>query len=207
MKNTLMLSIACAFLIFGGACFTPLLYDEPIKANRSFTEEVASFLITEDGKKLIVIGKNHHYIFTANDTLKFIMHWSERKRVKASFSSFNIKNDQSLTGSYKLTIPIQTELPSEIRQQLIAKGFTHNPRRKTLSYQGTLQGQRYVADQFKIPNSLMLNKTYRIHMTEASPLSATRVVKRIVLTPLAVAADGLLLLGGAPIYLFSLMLN
>lgn len=200
MKKSLILLAAVCFLIFGGACFTPELYKHPAEDSRTLFEEVSSFLITQDGKNLIVVGKQHHYIFTANDTLKFILTSPEKKRVKAVFNDFSISSDQSVYGSYTLTVPLQG-LPAETTKLLIAKGFTNNPTQKNLIYQGSVQGTRYLADKFQLPATMLLNQKYTITMHE-SYASASATIERILLTPLAIAADGLLILGGIPVLIF-----
>lgn len=204
IKKPLMLLVALSFLIFGGACFTPMLYNQPMYKNHSFTEDVSSFLITKAGNKLIVIGKEHHYIFETNEVLKFILQWSERKRVQASFSNFNIKTDQSLLGSYHLIIHINNSLTPETKALLIAKGFIENKALKILDYQGQLQGERFLADNLKIPSTMQLNKKYNIHMVEETSMTEG-LAKRILLTPVAIIADGIVL-AGSPIILLTILM-
>lgn len=207
MKKILTLLIAVSFLIFGGACFTPALYDKPAEQTRHFVEVVNTFLITQDGKNLIVAGKQHHYIFTPNDTLKFILAWPERKRVKVTFNNFSITSDQTVLGSYQLRIDNADNLTNETLKQLSLKGFTRSASLPLfLTYYGQIQGTRYLADKFQLPAAMQFSRTYSISMIEHQP-SATEAMKRILLTPLAVAADGLLILGGVPILIFSLMLD
>ncbi len=206
MKKPLLLFVALSFLIFGGACFTPMLYDKPIDNSRAFTEEVSSFLISQEGNKLIVIGKAHHYIFDTNNLLKFILQWSEKKQVKASFANFTIKTDQSLSGTYHLRIRLENLNP-DIKALLIAKGFTQHPVLKILEYQGKLQGKRYLAGKVKIPATMQLNKTYDIPMIEEAPISASEVAKRVLLPPVALLADGVLVIGGIPIFLLAQMFD
>lgn len=206
MKKPLMLLVALFFLVFGGACFTPALYDKSAEETRNFVEEVSTFLITQDGKNLIVAGKQHHYIFAVNETLKFILTWPEKKRVKAEFQSFSVRSDQSVSGMYSLTIDYGNDLSPEMKNLLLAKGFSDNKAEKKLYHSGWLQGTRYLADKFDMPAAMKLNQKYTIKMTEYQP-SASAAIKRILLTPLAVAADGLLILGGVPILLFSLMVD
>ncbi|MDQ7089720.1 MAG: hypothetical protein Q9M50_03635 [Methylococcales bacterium] len=206
MKKSLILVMTLAFLLLGNACFTPLLYDG--KNSRTYTEEARSFLITEQGTQLVVIGKKHHYIFAAPDnTLKFILQWPEKKRIKASFSSFKIDTEQSVSGTYTLIVKKSPDLSVETNALLMAKGFTENKALKILNYHGSLEGTRYSADSFKLPKTLFLNKKYKLHMIEEMPLSASGVVKKILLTPLAIAADGLIILGGAPILLFTILMD
>lgn len=204
IKKPLILLIALSFLIFGGACFTPMLYNQPMYKNHSFKEEVSSFLITKEGNKLIVIGKEHHYIFETNEVLKFILQWSERKRVKASFSNFNIKTDQSLSGSYHLIIPLNNRLTPETKALLIAKGFIENTALNILDYHGKLQGERFLADNVKIPSTMQLNKKYSLHMIEETSM-AEGLAKRILLTPVAIIADGIVL-AGSPIILLTILI-
>ncbi len=202
MKKPLILLVAVCFLIFGGACFTPELYKHPAEDSRTFVEEVSTFLITQDGKNLIVVGKQHHYIFTPSDTLKFILTSPEKKYVKASFNGFSISSDQAVYGSYTLTVDAKQGLPAESIKLLIAKGFTHNAKQKNLTYQGSVQGTRYLADKFQLPATMQLNQKYTITMRE-SYASASATMERILLTPLAIAADGLLILGGIPVLIFA----
>ncbi len=207
MNKLVTLLMAFCFLVFAGACFTPALYDKPALESKHFVEKISSFLITQDGKNLIVAGNQYHYIFTPNDTLKFILAWPERKRVKATFDSFTINNDQSVLGSYQLRIDNADNLPKETVALLTAKGFTSSASLPLfLTYYGHIQGTRYLADNFKMPAAMQFSQTYAINMIEYQP-STTEAIKRILLTPLAVAADGLLILGGVPILLFSLMVD
>lgn len=193
MKKKLILLVTLSFLILSGGCtnFTSELYrDGSLSKVKTYTEEISTFLITQDGKQLIVVGKEHHYIFEANDTLKFILTWPEKKRVKAEFGNgFSINPDQIVTGSYTLTVDAERNLTQEAGDLLISKGFQYNTTKKTLSYTDKLQGKRYLADKFKLPSAMQLNQKYTIPMYE-SYLPATNVVKRILLTPLAVVGDG-----------------
>jgi len=207
MKKPLILLIAITFLVFAGACFTPQLYNQNTNETRAFEEKINTFLITADGNQIIVVGNQHHYIFNANKTLKFILQWQHKQAVTADFSSFRIDNNQAVTGSYNLKIKAGKKLSIAKRKLLISKGFTEHPVTKNLYYDGNLQGKRYLANAVKIPNTMLLNKTYTIQMLETMPDSATNAVKKILLTPLAIAADGLLILGGTPLLLLSLILD
>jgi hypothetical protein len=203
MKKILTLLAALTFLVFGGACFTPELYKDSPTESRSFTEEISSFLITQDGKQLIVAGKQHHYIFAANDTLKFILGWPENNRVKATFYDFVIKDDQSVSGSYMLSIDASQDLALETKELLISKGFTEHKNQKQLYYYESLHGTRYLADKFAMPTAMQFNQKYTINMRE-NYASTAASIGRILLTPLAVAADGVLIIGGIPLLLLAI---
>ena len=206
MKKILLILLTLSFLLFGGACFTPLVYKNK---SQHYQEEISSFLITKDGKKLIVIGKEYHYIFPADETLKFIASWSNKTQVRALFSSFKIKTDQTLSGSYTFNIGDKDyPLTSEITTLLETKGFKpHIGLKNMMTHKGQLQGTRYLIGEVEIPQTMKLRKTYQISMIEAQVLSASEVTKRILLTPLALSADGVIILAGvivSPFVLFSL---
>jgi hypothetical protein len=204
MKKLLLLSVTLCFaLLTQTGCVTSSLYKDSVEAHRDFIEEVNSFLITADGKQLIVVGKQYHYIFAADDeTLKFILTWAEKKRVKASFENFVINSNQAVSGMYTLAVDTGQSLTAESNQLLVSKGFVNNTVQKTLVYHGALHGVRYLADKFVLPATMQLNQKYSITMREDYP-SASSVLGRILLTPLAMAADGLLLVGGIPVFLLS----
>lgn len=200
MKKSLILCAALFFLIFGGACMTMALYDQSHLASRTFTEEVSSFLMTQDTNQLIVIGQKHHYIFTTNDTLKFILGGFEKNRVKATFNNFVINSDQSVSGEYTLTVDA-LNLPLESKKLLIAKGFVFSP--TVLTYRSAVQGKRYLADQFVLPITLQFNQKYNITMHE-NYVSNSATIERILLTPLAIVADGVLIMGGVPLAILAI---
>lgn len=205
MKKLLILSLTLSFLLFGGACFTPLVYENQ---TNYFKEEISSFLITKDGKKLIVIGKEYHYIFDANEALKFVSGaGSKKKQIKASFSSFRIKKDQSISGNYTFTAGNKHQpLEPAFKTRLLAKGFTPHPAIKNrLTYKGSLQGTRYLINELEIPATMKLSKAYQIDMIEEQVLTASEVTKRILLTPLALSADGVIILGGVIVSPFVLL--
>jgi hypothetical protein len=202
MKKLLFLGITLFFALLITGCVTSSLYKNSTETHRNFVEEVSSFLITADGKQLIVVGKQYHYIFAAEDeTLKFILTWPEKKRVKASFENFVINSNQAVSGMYTLTVAGQ-DLTAESNKLLVSKGFISNVSQKTLVYHGALHGVRYLADKFTLPTTMQLNQRYSITMREDYP-SASAVLGRILLTPLAMAADGILLVGGIPAFLLS----
>lgn len=196
MNKIFTLLIACCFLIFGGACFTPALYNDSIQENmRQSTDELRAVLITQDGQQTIAVGKQHHYIFPANETLKFILGWKDNKRVELSINTLIVRNDDSLMGSYVLEIADKADLSTETRKVLLTKGFTEAKKRNSLIYYGDIRGQRYSSDKFELPQAMTFAHPYSINVTEYS-IGAGTVVKRTLLTPLAVVGDGLLILGG-----------
>jgi hypothetical protein len=205
MKKYLSLFIALFFLVMGGACMTSSLYQQKY-GQKTTNEEISSFLITEDGRQLVVVGIAHHYIFEPNATLKFILTWPEKKHVIATFSNFAIDHLQHISGKYVLKVESNNDLSAEAKTQLLANGFTYDNSKTTLSYQGVLTGKCYLSNNLTIPNALQFNQKYKIAVQEtyASPSST---VERVLLTPLMLAADGLLTIAGIPLMLLIIPLS
>lgn len=204
MRKYIILLSALFFLVMGSGCMTALLYskNKPKETITTTQEEVSSFLITEDGKQLIVVGKRYHYIFEPNDTLKFILNWPDRKLIAASFTTFDVDTQQNILGRYFLTVD-PNAVSEQAREKLLANGFLpNNDKPIRLSYDGVLTGKRYSSNNFTLPKSLQFSQKYTIAIRETSSSGASTTVANILLTPLSLAADGVLFCAGVPVALF-----
>ena len=84
----------------------------------------------------------------------------------------------------------------EERRLAIESGFAE----PALSLSGRLAGVRYSAEGFPpFSPTQQFNRPYVVNIREQEPRSA--VATRILLTPITVAADGLLILGGLALVL------
>jgi hypothetical protein len=166
-------------------CFTPKLY-EP----RTYDETALSFLVTEDGSRLVVLGEKYHYIFDdISPSLKEILlsPLNLRTVVIAVLANFYVNSDNVVTGDYFLSLSDQAS--DEQRQSAIDAGFVT----PGLTLQGHLQGVRYSADGF--PFSAAQTQGFA-HRYGASIRAERSKTAKILLTPITVAADGALILGG-----------
>ncbi len=64
------------------------------KSDSSYTEEVASILISEDEKKLVFIGEDYHYIFDAPMELTNSLRSTFRKSLYAKYKHFRVNLNQ-----------------------------------------------------------------------------------------------------------------
>ena len=185
---------ACVTL---SACITPKLFND-----KEYTEHISSFMITADGRKLVVLGERYHYIFDMPDKLLPVLKSGYRKTLNSSFYSFHV-NDSAVTGRYDLTLPKSASVGD--KQQAIADGFEAGSF-GDLGFSGEIQGTRYSAADFEQKLTAQpLNKNYTVEVTET--LSPVDKGVRMLATPVTVAADGVLMLGGVlllPVVLISI---
>jgi hypothetical protein len=168
-------------------CLTTKLYEA-----QKYDEAALSFLVTEDGSQLVVLGEKYHYIFhDISPSLKrtLLSPVQLRTQIYAYLSDFYVRRDNVVTGDYTLSL---SQLASdEQRRSAIDAGFVAPG--PTLS--GHLKGIRYSAEGF--PSTAQPQEfTQRYVVSVKEQDSESRVAGKILLTPITIAADGALILGG-----------
>jgi hypothetical protein len=203
MKRPLMILFSLFACVMSGACLTTELYSKPIKhANSqvSFNEDVKSFLITNDQRQLVIIGQKNHYIFPLNHDLREILMWNGRSKVMATGLNFVISKNNKINGSYHLK-PREMATLTEADQTFMAEhGFKVAANaNKEWVYTGRLSdGTVYDAGQFKMPAGQSFNEPYHLKISydyDRDYAYARGYAERALLTPVAVAADGLIVVG------------
>jgi len=87
----------------------------------TYTEEVSSILISEDGKQLVFIGNNYHYIFDVPEQLLLTLKSSFRKSISAHFGKFRIDKNNNIKG--KVGIVLYEPLSGMQRYEAISIGY------------------------------------------------------------------------------------
>lgn len=169
------------------SCTTISLWKNPI-----YEEEVATFLITEDGKKLAIIGSKYHYIFELEANLKNILLSNNKKQLKPYFDLFKVNKNNNISGGYTIRYTGENEKYISWLEKMGFESKTYRDR-TTSTYSGSIKGQRYTANK-KINTIYKFNKPYTIRVEEPSSLISN--VGKILATPIAVAADGVLTIAG-----------
>lgn len=164
------------------APFTKMLY-EP----RHYDETALAFYVTEDGSRLVVVGEKYHYIF--DDVSPSLGHillspLELRTVVAAGLTDFSVDSDNVVTGNYTLSL-LDTASEGQ-RSSAIAAGFTV----PDLTLSGQLKGQRYRAEGFRLPEADRRTFAHPYVVSVAEPRS---MATKVLLTPLAVTADGVLI--------------
>ncbi|WP_175710223.1 hypothetical protein [Burkholderia ambifaria] len=188
-RRLLAAGMAAASLPLSG-CFTPKLYKES-----AYHEQVSAFMITEDGKKLVVLGRDYHYIFDLPASLRPVLQSGYRKSLHTQFTDFR-GNGSGVTGHYRILLPKNAS--ADDQQAATADGFTAAQAGHVL--EGDIGGKRYSTEGFadkakdKDNAAQAFNEPYNVYVRE-SP-SVVGMGLRILATPVTVAADGVLVLGG-----------
>lgn len=178
-------------------CFTPMLY-EP----RTYDEAALAFLVTEDGSRVVVLGKKYHYIFDdISPSLKQILlsPLELRTVVLASLANFSVSSANVVTGDYSLHL--SSEASDEQRKSAIDAGFVA----PDVTLSGHLKGVRYSAEDFTFPSTAQPQEfahVYAVSVREEKSKAA-----KILLTPVTVTADGVLILGGLVLLLIALFIT
>lgn len=182
------LKIAIAFILiitFLSSCSTKMLWE-----NTKYRDTVTKFLITSDSKKLIVLGKQYHYVFPIDKNLKNILESEERKFLTPLFENLIVYENNNIKGDYSLIYNSIEKLDVN-NKWLLVNGFKvnkiENSNKISYIYMGKLSGTRYLPKD-KIYFNHEFNKGYDITV-EIVP-SNLDITGRILYTPIAVAEDG-----------------
>ena len=157
-----------------------------------YRETIDRFLVTEDGKKLVVLGKQYHYILDMPAHLEAVLAAPYRKWVTASLYGFVAKGDK-INGEFDLHIrDARKRMTADDYQRALADGFTERAAKLVLL--GSVSGTRYTTDGFKLDqNSSTFNEPYEISVTDA--ITPVGKAARLLVTPVTLAADGALVIG------------
>ena len=167
----------------------------------TYTEKAGSVLISADGKTLAVIGKEFHYLFDAPEAIKAVLQPELREVVEVSFFTFKVDANQRIAGGYVLRIG-KNASPGQ-KDKALAAGFKANPS-GDLSLNGTLAGTRYAANGIEATAaSQKLRKEYTISVSveKSAGAKAASTAGKVLLTPITLAADGVLIIAAIPLLL------
>ena len=161
-------------------------------ADSNYEETLTAFLITQDGKKLVVIGKRYHYIFDLPPQLHTVMTAPYRPKLHTVFDGFVAQGDK-ISGRYTMMLS-KKDAPagSDTRERALADGFQDDDYNR-FAESGSISGTRYMPsalDSATIPQAF--NAQYEVFVVE-KPTPAGKAVK-LALSPIAMAADGGLVL-------------
>jgi len=210
MNKPLIILLSLIVCVLSGACATPELYKKPVPVSfpmnkPSFKEEVSSFLITNDQQQIVIIGKNNHYIFPIYNDLRAILTWNGRSKIMATNLHFVISKDNKINGYYSLITRDRSTLTLADKAFLDDHNFKVSGS-KDLIFSGRLtKGTVYSAGKFKMPASQSFSQPYSLNISYdyatagaiagSHVANAGAVAERVLLTPLALAADGAIVVG------------
>ncbi|AOJ24857.1 MULTISPECIES: hypothetical protein [Burkholderia] len=162
-----------------------------------YRETLSAFLISADGKKLVVIGKRYHYIFDVPPALAVNLTAPYRPKLYTDFYDFETHGDQ-IAGRYVLRLSREDAPPgSELRERALADGF--KDQRHQLTESGTISGKRYQPNDVT-PATLpqAFNHAYDVEVVERPSMLGKGA--KLALSPITMAADGALGLLGLALF-------
>ncbi len=220
-----MILLSLVLCVMSGACVTHELYSTSVKTSvpmnkPSFNEEVSSFLITNDQQQLVIIGKEHHYIFPLYNDLREMLMWNGRSKIMANNLRFVISKNNKINGYYDLVTRDGVTLTNADKTFFDEHNFYHNGIKEFVRSGQLNNGTVYSAGKFKMPASQSFSQPYSLNISydyaTAGAVAGTNVAnagavaERVLLTPLAIAADGAIVVGAvvaSPIILLFLSMG
>lgn len=162
-----------------------------------------SFLATRDGRGIVIAGEKYHYVFSGDPAVASLLRWEGRTRITPSFiGEFKVAHNQGVEGQFRL-MAFEADLTPEDQAFLIQTGFARtqvNYGDRTgpaLRYSGTVRGTRYAAKPLKAADTVDFSRAHYVEYVEQETVSGP--FGPLQASPLSNAADGSLLLGGAPV--------
>ena len=165
-----------------------------------YSETFKNFLITKDGQKIVLLGKKYHYIFDdKSGTIKKLLSWESRSKLEMEIDGFLVNNTIDVNASVTVKSKTQKNSSVELSDQetvfLKDLGFTKARSNDTvLKKKINLVGTRYLPKSgVNYDKSSSFSKEYRVSIEQSS--FGDKTIK-IAFTPVALAADGVLMVAG-----------
>lgn len=193
--------IAICVSIFLPGCATEALWKSEGSRN-TYREKVSSVLVAKDGTKLAVVCKEYHYFFDAPPVIVGTLSTIVQRHVEANFGTFVVDQFNNIKGGYTLYISAKApeEAKDAARKLEFAQGLDG-----LLHAEGYLTGMRYSAGDVVVDGQgYSLSKNYFITVSAPRWGGIADLGRKAVLTPLAVLADGVIVMQGAALTMVAL---
>lgn len=188
-------AVAASGVLAGCTNFGPVT--NHVMKDPEYRETLSAFLISADGKKLVVLGTRYHYIFDVPPALAVNLTAPYRPKLYTDFDDFETHGD-TITGRYVLQLS-REDAPagSELRERALADGF--KDRGYELTESGTISGKRYQPNDVT-PSSIpqAFNHAYNVKVIERPSVLGQGA--KLALSPITMAADGAIGLLGLALF-------
>lgn len=169
------------------------------KDRKSYSETFYSYYVSEYGNDLVFIGEKYHYVFNRASEIAEIAKPEWKDKLLIDEINLSTNKDNEVKGDIKLMVSksIETLKDKEIAR-LIKYGFIFEVGKNgimVLKKKITLNGIRY-EPEVKVDRD---NKDHftRSHTSKIKyELNSGEKVKKALITPIAVAADGIIIVAG-----------
>ncbi|AYQ38359.1 hypothetical protein CVS37_09765 [Burkholderia lata] len=186
MKRRTLLTAGAIIVAAGLTGCTAMLFEDG-----RYEETVDRFLVSEDGKKFVVLGKKYHYIFDMPEHLGAVLASPYRKSINAALYGF-VAQGSKISGKFSLQLS-RTNMTDDDWNRALEDGFTKRGS-DGLEMGGALEGSRYLADGFAQGKTWSsFAHSYKIEVTDRITTAGKAV--RLLATPVTLAADGVMMVG------------
>ncbi len=192
-RITTALLISSLFLL--SSCITKALW-----GSKSYDEEIKQFYVGVDGRYVVLVAPEYHYIFTDNSgSLRQILSLKQKGILTPSSKTFlEVDNNNNLKGDIILEGPFDL-LPQEDMIKLQLLGFLPDGN-NNIKIKMSLTGRRYSARYINQAPSAELNNSYTIKVYYQDEIGFVEGVGKAAITPVAVTLDAALFIGKVAIY-------
>ncbi|KWC82038.1 hypothetical protein WL57_23055 [Burkholderia cepacia] len=186
MKRRALLTAGVIVVAAGLTGCTAMLFEDG-----RYEETVDRFLVSEDGKKFVVLGEKYHYIFDMPEHLGAVLASPYRKSINASLYGF-VAQGSKISGKFRLQLR-RADMTDEGWDRALEDGFAKRES-SDLEMKGELAGSRYLADGFAQGKTWSsFAHSYKIDVTDRITTAGKAV--RVLATPVTLAADGVMMIG------------
>lgn len=201
MKKTFWVTLVIAAVSFMSmGCMTSQLWEDKVTYT-PYSETIDAFLFNAKNDETIFLGKKYHYIFDANPQFGYLLKHRENPAITFNVSQgarFQAEND-ALNARFSVTIDSKT-IDQELQEWINDNHVSLNPKTKVYTIPISLKGKRYFSDRYVNEKAQQLSKEIYITVNEVKKEGSPVVVK-ILGTPIAVAADGVMFVVGMAIFI------
>lgn len=180
LLRTLFSLIFIAYTLAG--CVTNELWEDQ-SIYKPYDEVIDAFLINPQDESIIFLGKKYHYIFEKNEELKFLLEYYDDSAIK-----FNIKDGAYYADGNTIKANISVTIDKNTLDNKLLEW-----QKKPKIYPNTisLNGIRYLSNKKVNDNTKKLDKVIHIKVFNKYIIKES-VVANVLMTPLAVAVDGVI---------------
>lgn len=191
----ILVSLILGVSFLGTGCFTTMLWKDDAEHYKEhhYEDTIQSFLITEDGKQIIFVSDRYHYIFQSDPTLHFLL--THREDVSTLYHFYGASARYTITERPQKGYNAIASFDVDVNTSTIPNlpMGTHLTRTQKYYNITLYDGNRYLADP-----KINAHLTPMSHPITLSILQRDRDgwanagenAKRLLLTPLTLAADG-----------------
>lgn len=185
----------CLSLLLLSSCVTKYLWGD-----KSYEEEITQSFVGADGRYVVFVAKNYHYIFTDNSSvLKEILGLKQKDTLSLSSKTYvKLDENNDLQGVLIFEGPY-TVLPVEDKMTLKSMGLFPN-QDGDITIKIPLSGRRYSARYLGQTSSAPVDSSYKLTVYYKGDYNLVKGVGKAAITPVAVTLDAVLLIGKVVIF-------